>query len=86
APAEQPFHEPRFLGAPHEVLGIDKEASTQVIMRAFRHWIKKHHPDHAAMDPAAAGVGAADRARRLNDAKNSLLTARRKRAGKAAAL
>lgn len=75
------FTEPRFHGAPHEVLGVEREAGTQQILRAFRHWIKKHHPDHVTANGA---VQAGDRARKLHEAKNALLKARQKRSDKAA--
>jgi predicted PhzF superfamily epimerase YddE/YHI9 len=67
----QPYESPKFSGRPHEVLGIEEDAATGRIVRAFRHWIKHHHPDHA-------GQSATDRARQLTSARATLLE-RRKR-------
>lgn len=42
------FQSPNFLGAPHEVLGIARDASKEEIDAAYRHWIKRYHPDRVA--------------------------------------
>jgi hypothetical protein len=76
-----PFRAPKFHGAPHEVLGLDLDANTNMIKKAFRHWIKEFHPDHAK--PGRDAQRATDRARHLNQAKDSLLD-RRKQMRKAA--
>lgn len=70
-----PFRAPKFHGAPHEVLGLGPEANTNMIKKAFRHWIKEFHPDHAK--PGQEMQRATDRARHLNQAKDSLLERRR---------
>lgn len=70
-----PYRAPKFHGAPHEVLGLDPEANTNMIKKAFRYWIKEFHPDHAK--PGKETQRATDRARHLNQAKESLLDRRR---------
>jgi hypothetical protein len=71
-----PFRAPKFHGAPHEVLGLeDPDANTNMIKKAFRHWIKEFHPDHAK--PGKETQRATERSRHLNQAKESLLDRRR---------
>lgn len=70
-----PYRAPKFHGTPHEVLGLDPDANTNMIKKAFRHWIKEFHPDHAK--PGQEMQRATDRARHLNQAKESLLDRRR---------
>jgi len=80
APLEktQPFFQrPKFSGTPYEVLGIQENAATRMIVQAFRHWIKRYHPDHAKPS-AEAQASSTEKARQLNLAKESLLE-RRKR-------
>jgi hypothetical protein len=69
------FRLPKFTGSPHEVLGIQENAATRLIVQAFRHWIKRYHPDHARPSAQAEST---EKARQLNLAKESLLE-RRKR-------
>lgn len=78
-PREWPslFRLPRFNGKPHEVLGLGIDPTTRQIIGAFRHWIKRHHPDHA-QNPQDASR-ATDEARRLNEAKQALLDRRKQR-------
>jgi len=68
------FKLPKFLGKPHEVLGIRENAATITIVSAFRHWIKKHHPDKVG----SSAVGANDHAIKLNSAKETLLEQRKR--------
>lgn len=68
------FKLPKFLGKPHEVLGIRENAATMTIVSAFRHWIKKHHPDKVG--PASAMAN--DHAIKLNSAKETLLEQRKR--------
>ena len=70
-----PYRAPKFHGAPHEVLGVDPDANTNMIKKAFRHWIKEFHPDHAK--PGKETQRATERSRHLNQAKESLLDRRR---------
>lgn len=77
APAKpkEPFRLPKFHGAPHEVLGIESDANTNVIVKAFRHWIKEYHPDH--LKAGQEMRRATERARTITSAKESLLDRRR---------
>jgi hypothetical protein len=76
-----PFRAPRFHGSPHEVLGIETNANTSVIVQAFRHWIKRYHPDH--LRAIQRTQSATEKARTLTAAKDTLLE-RRKHSRKAA--
>jgi hypothetical protein len=67
---------PNFRGRAHEVLGIGEDARTRTIVNAFRHWIKRFHPDHARDLPEAA---ANQRVQQLTDARDLLLDRRRGR-------
>ena len=71
------FHAPKFKGKPHEILGIEEDASEEVIQNAFRHWIKRYHPDHFG---AQSGNKSADeKARKLTEAKIFMLKSKRKK-------
>ena len=67
---------PNFRGPAHEVLGVDENAATRTILRAFRHWIKRFHPDSAQTLPTELANA---RVQRLTDAKELLLDRRRRR-------
>jgi DnaJ-domain-containing protein 1 len=72
SPGPSPFLRiPNFRGASHEVLGVKENSATRTILRAFRHWIKKYHPDHRG-----EGVGG-EQARLLAGAKETLLEKRK---------
>ena len=70
---------PNFHGRDHELLGVGENARTRTIVNAFRHWIKKFHPDQNQTLPVAL---ANQRVMRLTEAKERLLA--RRRAQKAA--
>lgn len=67
---------PNFHGPAHEVLGVEEDAATRTIVHAFRHWIKRFHPDQARHLPAALANA---KVRQLTDAKEQLLERRRTR-------
>lgn len=67
------FLTPNFQGPAHEVLGIEPEADTKIIHLAFRHWIKKYHPDHQRAEVCDK---ATQQARRLQEAKLAMLEKR----------
>ena len=67
---------PNFHGRAHEVLGVEENAATRTIVHAFRHWIKRFHPDQARDLPAALANA---KVRQLTDAKELLLERRRAR-------
>lgn len=78
----KPFELPKFNGKPHEVLGIEENAFTKKIQKAFRHWIKQYHPDH---QQTQVNQKATIQARKLHEAKQKMLDARAKsRVAKAA--
>jgi hypothetical protein len=66
---------PIFNGKPHEVLAVQENAATQTIVRAFRHWVKKYHPDHA--HSPAETQSANEHTRMLTTAKEKLLYRRK---------
>ncbi|MGZ3670492.1 MAG: DnaJ domain-containing protein, partial [Bdellovibrionota bacterium] len=75
APARRPFPPaPNFQGSAHEVLGVAENAATRTIVNAFRHWVKRFHPDHAPILPLAEANA---KVRQLAGAKELLLDRRR---------
>lgn len=80
-PAQPEIRYPNFHGRPHEVLGIAENAATKLIVKAFRKWIQKFHPDHTPGD--SGKEHATLHARQLSAAKEALLE-RRKREKRAA--
>ena len=71
------FAAPKFRGKPHEVLGVPEEASLELIGRAYKHWIKRYHPDRVTHLGEKYVEQARRRAEQLNTARQALL-ARRK--------
>lgn len=67
---------PNFRGPAHEVLGVSEDSRTRTIVSAFRHWIKRFHPDQAQDLPAELANA---RVQRLTEAKELLLERRRSR-------
>lgn len=67
------FKVPNFRGKPHEVLGIPANPNADLVNRAFKHWMKRYHPDRVTH----LGKGYVDQARRraeqLNTARQTLL-------------
>ena len=68
------FQKPNFLGAPHEVLGVTKEAPKEEINAAYRYWIKRYHPDRIAHLGALYIKQANQRTEALNKARALLLS------------
>ncbi|MCO5143452.1 MAG: DnaJ domain-containing protein [Oligoflexia bacterium] len=68
--ARPKFSLPKFYGTPTETLGISSNAKTQTILSAFRHWIKKHHPDTASTEEE----------KKISNQKSILLTEAKKAA------
>ena len=66
------FKKPNFKGQPFEVLGIKENASTILIHKAFRFWVKQYHPDHNVQTPAANA-----QTFQLTEAKRALLKKRK---------
>lgn len=62
--------------APHEILAISENAATRTIVNAFRHWIKRFHPDHSpGLSPALANM----QTRQITAAKKAMLARRHAR-------
>lgn len=66
--------QPNFKGRAHEILAVDENASTRTILSAFRHWIKRFHPDQ---NPFTASPDLNLKAQRITEAKNFLIEQRR---------
>lgn len=78
APPKKPAplpQSPRFNGKPHEVLVVKENAHTQTIIKAFRHWVKKYHPDHAHSPTETQSAN--ERTRCLTAAKEKLIAHRK---------
>jgi DnaJ-domain-containing protein 1 len=72
--SEKPeFQVPNFRGSPHEILGIPANASKELIQKAFKHWIKRYHPDRVAHLGTRYVEQARRRAEQLNSARDTLL-------------
>lgn len=75
APRRAEFQLPNFRGKPHEVLGVPANADADMIGRAYKHWIKRYHPDRVTH----LGQNYVDQARRraeqLNSARQALIQA-----------
>ena len=75
APRRAEFQLPNFRGKPHEVLGVPANADADLIGRAYKHWIKRYHPDRVTH----LGPNYVDQARRraeqLNTARQALIQA-----------
>lgn len=70
-----PFRTPNFRGKPHEILGIPQSAPRELVMRAYKHWIKRYHPDRVAHLGGTYVDQARRRAEQLNSARDELLKA-----------
>jgi DnaJ-domain-containing protein 1 len=67
------FLPPKFAGKPHEVLGILPTAGKEVIQAAFRHWMKRYHPDRVTHLGPEYVEQARARAEQLNAAREAML-------------
>ena len=67
------FQPPKFSGKPHEVLGVPINASKDEIQAAYRHWMKRYHPDRVQHLGARYVEQAKKRAEQLNLARSILL-------------
>lgn len=66
-------------GAPHEILGVGLQASEAEIRRAYRELMKRFHPDQVGRPGSREWNDAQKIAERINNAKDSLLAARKSR-------
>lgn len=67
------FKVPNFNGAAHEILGISQDASVEEVSAAYRHWIKRYHPDRVTHLGRQYVEQARRRAEQLNTARQFLL-------------
>lgn len=67
------FRSPNFHGKPHEVLGIPSQSDPATINAAFRHWMKRYHPDRVTHLGPEYVEQARRRAEQLNTARAALL-------------
>ena len=67
------FRTPKFHGRPHEVLGIEKNADEEIVMRAYKYWIKRYHPDRVQHLGAGYVKQAHIRSEQLNEARQILM-------------
>lgn len=77
-PEEKPevkaqFRVPNFHGKPHEVLGIAENAPKELALKAYKHWIKRYHPDRVAHLGGKYVDQARRRAEQLNTARDQFL-------------
>lgn len=74
-PASPPpeFRVPNFYGKPHEVLGLPVNPSKDQVARAYKHWIKRYHPDRVTHLGQKFVDQARKRAEQLNTARDQLL-------------
>lgn len=66
---------------PHEVLGVEEEASTREIVLAYRDLMKRHHPDRVPVSQHTSNVEslrAHQIAARLNASKKQMIERRRR--------
>lgn len=71
--AKAQFRAPNFHGKAHEILGIPAGAPKELVMRAYKHWIKRYHPDRVAHLGGKYVEQARRRAEQLNSARDELL-------------
>jgi DnaJ-domain-containing protein 1 len=67
------FRVPNFRGKAHEVLGVPIDANKELIQKAFKHWIKRYHPDRVSHLGSRYVEQARRRAEQLNSARDELL-------------
>jgi DnaJ-domain-containing protein 1 len=75
SPAPPPLFLPgiRLNGAPHEVLGVDENATEPQVMKAYKEAIKRFHPDTIQGKAREQLKFYEDASARINDAKNEML-------------
>jgi DnaJ-domain-containing protein 1 len=67
------FRTPNFRGKAHEVLGVPREAERELVLKAYKHWIKRYHPDRVSHLGQKYVDQARRRAEQLNSARDELL-------------
>lgn len=67
------FKVPNFRGRPHEILGIPAGSDAALVNKAYKHWIKRYHPDRVTHLGKGYVEQARRRAEQLNTARQALL-------------
>lgn len=70
---KEEFQVPNFRGKSHEILGIPFGSSKELVLRAYKHWIKRYHPDRVSHLGAKYVEQARRRAEQLNTARDELV-------------
>jgi len=73
----KPFKTPVFSGLPHQVLGVDPNANSNIIKAAHRFWIKEYHPDKAAQQATSVRRNSDKNTICLNEAREKMMQLRR---------
>lgn len=60
-------------GPPHQILGVNADASTEEVQRAYRDLMKRYHPDQVGRPGSREWKDAQHIAAALTEAKNTLL-------------
>ena len=69
----------RLHGAPHEVLGIDENSTEAEIMKAYKDAIKLYHPDRIQGEAQSQMAFYQEASAKLNQAKDEMIKALRKK-------
>lgn len=75
---KEEFRLPNFHGRAHDVLGIPETAPRDLVIRAYKHWIKRYHPDRVNHLGKQYVEQARRRAEQLNTARDQMLAAAKK--------
>ncbi|MCO5142828.1 MAG: J domain-containing protein [Oligoflexia bacterium] len=67
------FRYPNFRGGPYEILGVPASADKELVTRAYKHWMKKYHPDRVSHLGSQHIEQAKVRAGQLNRAREEIL-------------
>lgn len=76
----QRFKSPLWQGLPHQILGIDPDATSNLIRTAHRHWLNEFHPDKFQNQKTNIRNLHNERTLLLNQARQDLLKNRKKAA------
>lgn len=71
--AKAQFRVPNFHGKAHDILGVPAGSPRELVMKAYKHWIKRYHPDRVAHLGGKYVEQARRRAEQLNSARDELL-------------
>jgi DnaJ-domain-containing protein 1 len=78
APRKAEFQVPNFKGSAADILGVPDSAEIDLINRAYKHWIKRYHPDRVSHLGQTYVDQARRRAEQLNSARQEMLSRRKK--------